>query len=342
MRKNKASNICEIITKKVEDVIIQEKLINNNDKIVVGVSGGPDSMCLLDVLYNLKKTFLEKYNINYELVVAHVNHMIREESKYEKEYVENFCKKLNIPFYYLCADIPKLSKEEKISQEMSGRKIRYEFFNKIKVELGANKIAVAHNLNDNIETIFLNLIRGTGLKGLTGMNYTYENIIRPLIDIEKKDILEYNILQNLNPCFDKTNEEEIYIRNKIRLKLIPMLKEEYNPNIMENITRMKHILELDENFLEEETEKIVTESIIENNDSSIKFEFSNLLKCHKAIIFRAIRRIIELKLNSTEGIENIHIMDIFKLLTNNIKGKKYIIGNKFTIEIIKKNLAIIY
>ncbi len=338
----KQESIIETITKKVELTIIQNNLINDNDKIVVGVSGGPDSMCLLDTLYNLKSVLNEKYSIKFEIVVAHVNHMIRIESEDEKIFVEKFCKKLNIPFYYLKIDIPTLSKNEKISQEMSARKERYEFFEKIRKETKSNKIAVAHNLNDNVETIFLNLIRGSGLKGLTGMDYITNFVIRPLLDIEKKDILEYNILKNLNPCFDKTNEQDIYVRNKIRLKLIPTLQNEYNPNILANITRMKHILELDENFLEEYTKKIVNEAIIDNNINNIIFDFSIILKEHKAITLRSIKYIIGLRLNSSEGIENVHIMDILKLFTNNIVGKKYIIGKKFTIEIIKKNIAIIY
>ena len=121
-------NIFEYITKNIEQNIIENNLIKNNDKIVVGVSGGPDSMCLLDSLIALKDIFSKKDNISYSLVVAHVNLMIREESKEEKIYVENFCKKHCIPFYYFEEDVKNKSKEAKMSEEAYGRKIRYEFF----------------------------------------------------------------------------------------------------------------------------------------------------------------------------------------------------------------------
>ena len=182
------NDLCKYINNKVEETIIKNSLINNNDKIVVAVSGGPDSMCLLNVLCDLKNTFKEKYNICYELFVAHVNHMIREESEYEKEYVENFCKLKNTPFYYLKKDVKKISKELKISEEACGRMVRYDFFEEIREKTNSTIIATAHNLNDDVETILLNIIRGTGLNGLTGIDYKFKNIIRPLLDIKKSEI----------------------------------------------------------------------------------------------------------------------------------------------------------
>lgn len=330
------------IIEKVRKNILDNNLIKDNDKILIAVSGGPDSMCLLDVLYNLKESFSKEYKINYELYVAHVNHKIRVESEDEKIYVENKCSKLNIPFFYLEANIPKLSKELKMSEETCGRKVRYDFFDEISKKIGSSKLAVAHNLNDNVETILLNIIRGCGLKGLIGMNYITENIIRPLLNIEKKDILEYCEIQKLNPCFDKTNEDDTYMRNKVRVKLIPSLKNEYNENIMQNIIRMKEIVSLDNDFLESYTSKIVEECLIKIESNSITFKIENFVNEHTAIKQRVIREIIAKKIGNLDGIEHIHVSDILKLLSNDIKGKKYIIGNKFTVEIIRKNVAIIY
>lgn len=338
----KHEDLVNNILEKVKNNIINNKLIENNDKIVVAVSGGPDSMCLLNVLYLLKDDIKKEFNIEYELVVAHVNHMIREESDDEKVYVENYCKTLDVPFFYLKENVKKIAKESRMSEEACGRKIRYDFFEKVLKDNNCTKIATAHNLNDDVETILLNFIRGSGLKGLNGMDFKYKNIIRPIINIEKKDILEYNVLQNLNPCIDKTNFENVYVRNKIRNLLIPTLQNEYNENIINNIIRMKTILQKDEDFLRKYTKNVVKESIIDNNITSVRFNYSNILKEHESIKYRAIREIIELKMNNLDGIENIHVMDILKLLENNIKGKKYIIGNKFTIEVVKKNTAIIY
>ena len=328
------------INEKIEKNIIKEKLIQNEDKIVVAVSGGPDSMCLLNVLNNLKEKLLEKYNIKYELVVAHVNHMIRKESEAEKIYVENFCKKLNVPFYYLKEDVPSISKRLKMSDEMCGRKVRYEFFDKVCKECNATKIATAHNLDDDVETILLNIIRGCGINGLTGMNFKYKNIIRPLLNIEKKDILEYNGICNLNPCIDKTNFENIYVRNKIRNILIPTLKSEYNSNIVGNIIRMKKLASQDEEFLEEYTDNIVKRAILNSNDTKyVEFDFSEMINEHESIKNRFLRRIIKDYIGNLDGISSIHITDMLELLQNNIKGKKYIIGNKFMLQITRKNVA---
>lgn len=319
----------------VKNNIVENSLVKKGDKIVVAVSGGPDSMCLLDTLYRLKD------ELEFSILVAHVNHGIRIESDLEKEYVEKYCKERNIPFFYLKVDVPKLSKEKKMSEETCGRMVRYDFFEKVRQENNADLIAVAHNLNDNIETILLNQIRGCGLKGLIGMDFKFNNIIRPLLTIEKKDILVYNNELELHPCFDKTNEEDIYLRNKIRLQLIPYLKE-LNPNFVANISRMRNILKEDNDFIEEYTNIVFDKVIIKIDNSKIVFDFSKFMNEHKSIQKRIIRKIIEKKISNLDGIENIHVLDIIKLLNNNIKGKKYIIGNKFTIEIIKKNIAIIY
>ena len=319
----------------VKNNILDNNLLNKGDKVVVAVSGGPDSMCLLDVLYRLKD------ELDIKIEVAHVNHGIRKESDGEKIYVENYCNDRDIPFHYLKVDVPTLSKEKKISEETCGREIRYEFFEKVRKETNSNYIAVAHNLNDNVETVLLNEIRGCGLKGLTGMDFKFNYIIRPLLTIEKKDILVYNNELGLNPCIDKTNEEEIYLRNKIRLSLIPYLQE-LNPNFITNISRMRSILKEDNDFIVDYVDNIMKDIILEENNDKIVFNFSNIMTQHDSIKKRIIRNIIEKKISNLDGIESIHVLDIIKLLKNNIKGKKYIIGNKFTIEIIKKNIAVIY
>ena len=339
-RENK-DNIIQNIRDRIKENIIENSLIQDGDKIVVAVSGGPDSMCLLDNLNALKQIFKEKYNISYSLYVAHVNHKIRIESEQEKVYVKNYCDSIDTPFYYKEADIPKLSAELKLSEETCGRKIRYDFFNQLILDINADKLAIAHNLNDNVETILLNVIRGCGLKGLTGMDFKAENYIRPMLNIEKKDILKYCESRKLNPCFDATNEMDIHMRNKVRLDLIPMLKKEYNSNIMQNITRMRNIVKIDDDFLNEYTNSVVDNAIIKYDNLKIIFDFSYITKEHEAIEKRAIRAILYKLLGNLDGIENIHINDIIRLLKNNKKGKEYIIGNKFSIKIVKKDVAVI-
>ena len=166
-----------------EDVLktIKEyNLIDERDKIVVGVSGGPDSICLLHVLNSLK----EKMKI--ELFVAHVNHMIREVADSETEYVQETCKNLGIECFVKKVDILKLAKEEKTGTEVTGRNVRYEFFNEVAKKTNSNKIATAHNSNDRAETVILNILRGSGISGLKGIEVKRDNkYIRPLIEINR-------------------------------------------------------------------------------------------------------------------------------------------------------------
>ena len=325
------------LTENVKNTIIENRLVENGDKIIVAVSGGPDSTALLDMLCELKSDM----NLKYELIVAHVNHMLREESEAEKEYVENLCKKYNVEFNYLKVDIKKASKEMKISEEMAGREKRYEFFGKLLKEKNANKIAVAHNLDDNVETIIMHIIRGTGLSGLTGMKYKNGNIIRPLLNLQKCDILSYTQIKGLNPCFDKSNDENIYLRNKIRNILIPELKSEYNENILQNIIRMSKIVSLDEEFLESYVSKIFDSSIVEKSNEYVVFNYKNVLLEHEAIINRYIRKLLD-SVGVLDGVQNVNIADIYKLMSKNITGKKYIKAGRFEIDILKKNIAKIY
>jgi tRNA(Ile)-lysidine synthase len=268
--------------------------------------------------------------------------MLRKESEDEKVYVENFCKLRNIEFFYLKKDVKTESVQHKMGTEEYARKIRYNFFEEVAAKTNSNKIAVAHNLNDNVETILLNIIRGSGIKGLCGMDYIYGKIIRPVINIPKKELLDYCTYNELEPCFDKTNEQDIYMRNKVRLNLIPTIEKEYNSNFINNILRLRDLAILDEEFLNNYTVQIVDKSIQKSDESSITFNFENILKQSDSIKQRSIREIIFRNLNNTEGIENIHVTDILKLLENNIPKKVYIIGNKFTVEIIKKYIAKIY
>lgn len=169
-----------VFEENIYNTIKKYNMISDKDKIVVAVSGGPDSMALLNTLYNLKSNF------NCELYVAHVNHMIRAVADEETEYVRAFCKIKEIPFFVKKVDVLKLSEQQKISTEEAGRNERYCFFEQIYNQVGANKIAIAHNANDNAETVLMNIIRGTGISGLKGIEPIRSNkYIRPLIETRK-------------------------------------------------------------------------------------------------------------------------------------------------------------
>ena len=196
--------------KKVKYFIIDNNMIKAEEKILVALSGGPDSVCLLHILYSLK----EKLNI--KLGAIHINHMLRgEEALKDERYVNDICEKLRIDCYIERIDINKVASENSISLEMAGREERYKAFQKIKEKYGYDKIAVAHNANDQAETILMRMMRGTGLEGLVGIKAVREGgIIRPILCLNRSEIESYCAENHLMPRIDKSNMERIYSRNK--------------------------------------------------------------------------------------------------------------------------------
>ncbi len=253
-----------MLEEKVLNTITKYNLIKPNDKIVIGVSGGPDSITLLNVLKNLK----EKLNI--QIYVAHINHMIRKEADEETEYVKEFCKKINVECFCKKVDVQKEAKKQKIGTEEAGRNIRYGFFYEVAKKVDASKIATAHNSNDNAETVLMNIIRGTSVSGLTGIDAQRGIIIRPLIEIERSEIEEYCQIEGLSPKIDKSNYENVYTRNKIRNMLIPFIKTEFNPNIIEGINRLSSLATEEEQFVNK---------IVETEFEKLKINADN--KCVK-------------------------------------------------------------
>lgn len=317
---------------KVLETIKKYELIENGDTIVVGVSGGPDSMTLLNILISLNKSS----KLNYKIVVAHINHGIREEADEETKYVQEFCEKRNIPCYVKKEKVEELAKECKIGTEEAGRKLRYSFFEEVANKCQANKIATAHTANDNAETILMNIIRGTGLSGIKGIEIKRENkFIRPIIEPTRTEIEEYCEEKKLNPKLDKTNKENIYTRNKVRNELIPFIEKEFNPNIITSLNRMSQLVSKEDEYLENEVKRIYKEILIEEYLGNKQLEGSNtiVLNLKKfnseevVIKNRLVRYTINILMGSKQNIEKIHITDIVKLCKNNI-GNKFLTPNK--------------
>ncbi len=331
----------------VLETIQKYNLIKDGDKIVVAVSGGPDSICLLDILKNLQKERCimtssqnTSLNICFEIIVAHVNHQIREEANKDEQYVKNYCKKNGIEFFSKSIDVEKLAHTNKIGTEEAGRLVRYQFFNEILEKTNATKIAIAHNKNDKIETIFLHMLRGSGIDGLKGIDPKRENIIRPLIECERTQIEKYCEENQLHPRIDKTNFENIYNRNKIRNIVIPYIQKEFNPNIIKTIDRLSDIVAEEEEYLDKQTKKVYQELLLEQNENQIIIDLKKFNLQETVIKARLIRYIIKRLFGSSQSIEKIHIQDIIKLCEKNI-GNKYLTPNKNT-KILVKNHKIYF
>ena len=308
---------------KVLETIKKYNLIENGDKLVLAVSGGPDSMAMLNILNELKNDGV----IDFSFCVAHVNHMIREEAKDDEEYVKNYCKQNGIDFYSKSIDVRKLANNNKVGTEEAGRYVRYKFFDEILEKTGSNKIVIAHNKNDKVETMIMNIMRGSGITGLKGIEPKREKYIRPLIECERVEIEDYCEKEKLNPRIDKTNFENTYTRNKIRNIVIPYVKKEFNPNIIETLNRLSELVVDEEKYVEKQIEKVYKELLDSENEKEITLDLKNFNKQEKVIKSRIILYTITRLFGTSKEISKVHIDDIMKLCSNNI-GNKYLTPNK--------------
>ena len=311
---------------KVKETIEKFELLNQNDKVLVGVSGGPDSLALLHILHQF----------GYNIIVAHVNHGLRENAQKDEAFVNNFCKERNIPCFVKRVKLKEI--ESNMTTEELGRKVRYDFFYEIANQEGCTKIATAHNANDNAETVLMNMIRGTGLLGLTGIEAKRGNIIRPLIEVTRTEIEAFCESEELHPCHDESNDETTYTRNKIRLELLPYIEKNINSNVIANLNRMSEILTGEEEYLQRAAENCYQECVIEESLGKVVCNLKKFNKLDSVIRKRVIVKCIIKTLGNAKDIERVHIEDILKLCEKNVGGK-YLTPNKHIKVSVRKGIV---
>lgn len=295
---------------KIENAM-QKCGVKKNCSILVGLSGGADSVALTHALCSLS----QKYG--FAIYAAHVNHGLRgAEAVRDEEFSREFAQEHGITFFSLRADVGKISKEKGISEELAGREVRYEFFLQLCEKHGIDYVATAHHRNDNAETILMNFMRGSGLRGMGGIKYRRENIIRPLLDCTRSEIEEYCRVNGLSYVTDKTNFEDEYTRNKIRHSLIPMIEEKFNPSVVEALTRNAEIISLEDDFISGETDKAYEKSVKDN-----AADIAVLDGFHKAVILRVIRKLTEKVCGGTDITQNM-ILSVYSLMRGNRTGAK--------------------
>lgn len=292
-------------------------MLESGDIVVVGVSGGADSLCLLNVLYRLKE------ELSIQLYVVHINHCLRgSEADLDEEFVTQYAKKLNLRIFTRKIDVKEYAKSHKMTLEEAGREVRYSFFEEVSLEVQANKIAVAHNINDHVETFLFNLIRGTGMEGLKGIEPVRGRIIRPLIETDRSQIELYCQENELTPRIDATNFETIYTRNKIRLELIPYLKKNFNTNIINSINRTSELIYDENTFLCIMAEKCYTECLLEENKEIIRLSLKKYNQLHISLKRRIIRIAIEKLEGELKAVEKIHIENALEILAEEKTGTR--------------------
>ncbi len=314
-----------MVIDRVKRTIIQNKLIERNEHIVVGISGGPDSVCLLHVLRELAAEW------NLFLHAVHVNHCLRgDDADEDQRYTEDLCNSLGVPFHAFRFDVKARAAAGKITSEEAGRNVRYEAFEKIKSDVEATermkgttpvvKIATAHNLNDQAETLLMRILRGTGTDGLAGIEYIRDGIIiRPLLDVSRSEIEEYCVLHNLNPRIDGTNLEPVYTRNRIRLELLPLLQSRYNENILSALNRLSQISYEDKEYLYSQVER--EKKIVSSQGDVRRIRREDYAKLHPAIGKRLILTSLK-EIGLLQDMTSLHLEKADKLLRSGGTGDR--------------------
>jgi tRNA(Ile)-lysidine synthase len=308
--------------KRVHNTIEKYSLLEKGDRVVVALSGGPDSTALLIVLDALSR------EMDLELIVAHFNHGLRgRQSNADEKFSRDLAKKMGLPF--CCARMDKKSNKKGISPEDFYRRQRYNFLNKVAQNNRVQKIALGHNLQDQAETVLLNLLRGSGLEGLKGFLPKRDGkIIRPLMEISREEIISFLDKSGISYCRDSSNENMIYLRNQIRGDLIPYLKEKYNPKIEENLARMADILRVEDAFIQKQVEKALRSRFVQQNQKRIIFKMGFLNKLSSAIRWRLFKTILEDFSPAKNGITFLHVMSVDNLTQKSETGKKIVLPFK--------------
>nr|MBP7279511.1 tRNA lysidine(34) synthetase TilS [Sedimentibacter sp.] len=295
----------------------------------------PDSVFLFHNLRRLRET------LSFNLYASHINHMYRgKDAMHDEEFVRNLCDKYGIKLFVKRKNATEYAKELKVTEEEAGRVLRYNFFKENLREIGEGKVALAHNLNDQAETVLQRIIRGTGIDGLSAMSFQKDNLIRPMLNISRYEIMNYLHENNYEYCIDITNTQDIYGRNKIRLNLIPYLEQNFNPNIQSSLYRMSEAMERDKKIIEKYIESKFSEALKEKSDMRIVLDLNLLKALDIGEIGRIIRRGIEELKGNTVNIEMKHIDSAINLISSGKTGKRINLTDGFTVEISYNNFIV--
>ena len=316
---------------KVKKFVLGNKLLQNCSKLLLGVSGGPDSLAMLNIFYNLKNEF------NIKIAAAHLDHMFREESEAEADFVEKFASKKNIEFFRKSVDLPKIINENGVSAEAEARKQRFKFFKEIMKTNNFDLLALAHQRDDQAETVLLNLFRGSGLNGLSGIQpqsqFNGIKVIHPLLKLSREEILNYCTRHNLQPRFDSSNEKNIYSRNIIRNKILKIAENEINKNVKKVLARNSNLFQSENEFLNKLAVNEYKRVLKKESNNRIIVNFDEFKKIDKVLQRRIYRYIYNILNNNLDDLYLNHILEIEKLLDSKKTGRGIDLSSELRVEI---------
>ncbi|RJP28689.1 MAG: tRNA lysidine(34) synthetase TilS [Candidatus Omnitrophota bacterium] len=290
---------------KVISTINKYKLIKKGDYILLGVSGGPDSVALAYILNSLKK------RLGIKLCIGHLDHAMREYSHKDAYFVRSLAQKLGIPFFFSRVRVNQAYKEA--SEEQNARSARFSFFLSVAKKENINKIALGHNFDDQAETVLMRILRGAGLYGMLGIMPKREIsghvFIRPLIDLKRKEIIAYLKKKKIRFCIDPSNAKNIYFRNSVRNELLPLLESKYNKNIKERLNDMADSIAYDYDYLMRSASRF-----LKRQGQSL--QVGSLIRLHPSIRRLALRLSIHAKQGDIRRITFNHIQELDDLIIN--------------------------
>ncbi len=311
------------LSRRVLRFIREHNLVRGNELLVAGVSGGPDSVCLIHILASLSET------LGIKLHIAHLNHLLRgAESDADADYVSSLAHELGIPATIERREVKAYQKKYRLSLEEAAREVRYAFFSEVACSLGTDMVAVGHTADDQIETILMHLVRGTGLAGLRGMQPLSTmrssggneiKVIRPLLEVRRAETEAYCAAQGLSPRSDSSNLLPNQLRNKIRSQLVPLLRE-YNPDIDEALLRMAGAADSDLAYIEKEVLQLWG-SVVRERPDGIAIDREGFAKLHPALRRHLVRSVLQRLLGDLQDIESVHIESLLDALAKPA-GKK--------------------
>jgi len=316
-------------------IIRLKKLVHNHDKILIAVSGGVDSVVLLHLFINICA------ELNLELQILHLNHCLREdESERDQQFVEHLGRQYNIPVIIKKADVLQLSKNSKYSVEEAARIARFTFFEETLKKTKYYSVALGHNANDQAETILSHLLRGSGIRGLSGMTFSREPFIRPLLTFMRTDIETYAHQNRLKYVIDSTNQYLIYERNKIRHQLIPILQKEFNPKTVSSLLRLGDIMKENELFLKYEANQSFNRCVKTLKKDKIILDINQFFSYFKIIQAYILFYIFDNFSIHTTEINYLKITDLLTLINFRKIGAKFPVSKDWEILIDHDGLVI--
>jgi len=300
---------------RVKATIEKYSMLSGGETVLVGLSGGPDSVCLLSVLNALKE------ELNLKLHAAYVDHGLRpDETPHEIEFCRKLCQEMSLPFIARTIDVRTYAKEKGMNMQEAARELRYRVFDELFHEIKADRIALGHTADDQMETFFMRFFRGSGPGGLSGIPPVRAKIIRPLIEVERQDIEEFLKVQEVHYVIDSSNLKEDYFRNRLRLSLIQEFKK-INPRMAQTISRTMDILREEERYFDIVVTKALMKLISRKTDLRIELFLTPMESMDKVILRRVLRRAID-ETKGLRGMGFVHIEDIMGMIKEGKPGER--------------------